>query len=117
MSHNAAPHARVTIVASGQAFTCRPGMSVLEAMERALCREIPVGCRNGGCGACLVQVLSGGFETGPMNRAIVSDQDRQSGRVLACRTKPLEDLKIEVLGRHWKTANGAPAQASAPWVR
>jgi ferredoxin len=77
---------------------------VLAAMEMARCHGIPVGCRNGGCGACKVRVTSGLFQTRKMNRAVLSEQEERDGCVLACKTYPQADITVQVLGRVWQPA-------------
>lgn len=98
----------------GEQFGCAEDQNVLAAMERARCRAIPVGCRNGGCGACKVQVRSGAYHTAKMNRAVVSAQDEAQGRVLACRLFPRGDLCLHVLGRAWQNAGPATTTPSSP---
>ncbi len=94
----------VTIDGKGECFPCSKDMNVLAAMERSRCQGIPVGCRNGGCGACKVRVCSGHYETRKMNRAVLSEQEEREGCVLACRTYPREDIRVQVLGRVWQQA-------------
>lgn len=98
------PHT-VTIDDSGACFPCCEGSNVLAAMERVHRHDIPVGCRNGGCGACKVRVRSGPYETRKMNRAVISEQDEREGCVLACRTYPRGDICVQVLGRFWQAAS------------
>jgi ferredoxin len=62
-------------------------------------RRIPVGCRQGGCGVCKVQVLEGSYRVRAMSRAHVSREEQEQGRVLACCIWPTSDLRICVLGR------------------
>ena len=95
---------QVTIHDSGEVFRCADGVHVLAAMELARCHGIPVGCRNGGCGACKVRVTSGRFQTRKMNRAVVSAQEEAEGCVLACKTYPQGDISVQVLGRVWRSA-------------
>jgi ferredoxin len=95
---------QITVTASGECFACAEDLNVLAAMERARCRSIPVGCRNGGCGACKVRVTAGRFHTAKMNRAVVSEQEQAQGCVLACKLFPREDLSVQVLGRAWQQA-------------
>ena len=64
---------QITIDSTGEIFHCGPETNVLEAMEAALCKGIPVGCRNGGCGACKARVVRGPYLTHKMNRAVVSE--------------------------------------------
>ena len=49
----------VTIADTGESYRCAEHRSVLEGMEALGKKGIPVGCRQGGCGVCKVQVLEG----------------------------------------------------------
>ncbi|MBV2132587.1 2Fe-2S iron-sulfur cluster binding domain-containing protein [Pseudomonas sp. MAP12] len=80
---------------SGQIFHGHPDQSVLRAMENQGIRCVPVGCRGGGCGVCLVQVVSGEFECGRMSYRHVSTEAHAQGWVLACQLYPRSDLVIE----------------------
>jgi ferredoxin len=100
------PH-QVTIQDSGEVFHCAEDMNVLAAMEQARCHGIPVGCRNGGCGACKVCVTTGRFKTRKMNRAVVSLKDESEQCVLACKTYPLGDIVVRVLSTSRRA--GVPA--------
>jgi len=90
---------RVRIRDTGDDVGCREDLSVLRAMECIGRRGIPVGCRNGGCGVCKVEVLSGPYRVGRMSRDAVSAEEEASGIVLACRLYALGDLEIGVIGR------------------
>ena len=69
-------------------------------MEQLGRKEIPVGCRGGGCGVCRVQVLDGGeYHTGKMSRAQVSVEDEAKGMCLACKLVPESDLQLKVVGK------------------
>jgi ferredoxin len=98
---------QVTIENTGETFRCSEDVNVLAAMEQACCHGIPVGCRNGGCGACKVRIVAGGYTTRKMNRAVVSVQDEAEGRVLACKTYPGGDIAVFALGRVWQAATPA----------
>jgi ferredoxin len=102
---------RVTIASTSETFGCGEDMNVLAAMERSRCNGIPVGCRNGGCGACKVRISAGRFDTRKMNRAVLSAEEEAQGCALACKTYPRGDLVVHVLGRVWQAAK-PPAQAS-----
>ena len=84
----------ITIDNTGEMFRCKEDMHVLEAMERAMCRGIPVGCRNGGCGACKVRITVGDYVTRKMNRAVVNATEELQGYALACKAYPRSDLKV-----------------------
>lgn len=95
-------------------FPCYADETVLKAMERAPGfgfaaangRRISVGCRQGGCGVCRVQVLSGSYRTGPMSRAHVTVEEEKEGYALACRLYPQGDLTL-------RPARKAPVQNPA----
>ena len=90
---------RISIDSTGESFACAENVHLLEAMEMARCHGIPVGCRNGGCGACKVRVTAGSYQTRKMNRAVLSAAEEAEGCVLACKTYPRGDLAVHVLGR------------------
>jgi ferredoxin len=92
---------RVCIESTGESFACGEDVHVLAAMEQASCHGIPVGCRNGGCGACKVRITSGSFHTKKMNRAVVSAAEEADGCVLACKLYPQGDITVKALGRVW----------------
>jgi ferredoxin len=88
----------ITIENTGEAFHCDEKVNLLEAMEQSLCKGIPVGCRNGGCGACKARVVEGRYITKKMNRAVVSADEEAHGYVLACKTYPKGDLRLAPAG-------------------
>jgi len=91
----------VTLEHSGETFTCADDQDLLTAMRSSVCRGIPVGCCNGGCGACRVRIVSGTYVSRKMSRAVISESDESSACVLACRTYPHSDVQVRVLGRKW----------------
>lgn len=101
----------ITVEGTGSSFVCSELTNVLMAMERSSCRDIPVGCRNGGCGACKVRVVAGTFHAAKMSRAVVTEQEEREGCVLACKIFPRTDLRLQVLGRVWEHAK-PPASTS-----
>lgn len=89
----------IAIENSGETYACREDTNLLAAMEQ-LCRKgIPVGCRNGGCGVCKVQVLDGRCERRKMSRAVISADEEASGLVLACRASPRSAMRLRVVGK------------------
>ena len=93
----------IVIADDGQTYRCSEQRTVLEGMEQLGRRGIPVGCRNGGCGVCKVEVLSGTYTARVMSREHVSEEDEACGRVLACRVRPTSDLRIAVIGKMKKS--------------
>jgi ferredoxin len=74
------------------------GEGVLRAMERAGRAEIPVGCRNGGCGACKVLVLNGKYRLGKISRLHITKFEEHEGYALACRLYPETDIEVWPVG-------------------
>ena len=93
----------ITLVETGESYRCTDRKSVLDGMAALGKRGIPVGCRNGGCGVCKVQVTEGLFAKRKMSRAVVSELEEAQGCVLACRIQPASDLELAVLGGMKKT--------------
>ncbi|QTD45371.1 2Fe-2S iron-sulfur cluster-binding protein [Ottowia testudinis] len=92
------PAYTITIDDTGESYRCVDYRSVLEGMEALGKKGIPVGCRNGGCGVCKVQVTAGSYSRRVMSREHVSEADEAAGCVLSCRIKPTSDLHLSVLG-------------------
>lgn len=96
--HGATRYA-VSIDGVDRAVTCRAGDVLLTAMLARGRRDIPVGCRGGGCGVCKVEVLGGRYAALKMSVDHVSADDRLQHRVLACRIVPHSDLRVRVIGQ------------------
>lgn len=89
----------VTITDTGEVYRCREDENLLVGMERLGKRGIPVGCRGGGCGVCKVHVEAGEFTKRVMSRDYISAEEEAAGIVLACRVKPLTDIRLAVIGK------------------
>lgn len=91
----AAPQ-RWSIAIQGEAdpFACRTDQNLLAAMIGARRTSVKVGCRNGGCGVCRVQILSGTWHAQKMTRSRISEAEEAAGIVLACRVMPQSDLAL-----------------------
>jgi ferredoxin len=50
---------QVLIEDTGESYRCDERNTVLVGMEALGRKGIPVGCRNGGCGVCKVEVTAG----------------------------------------------------------
>lgn len=83
---------------TGESYTTTETRSVLEGMEALGKKGIPVGCRQGGCGVCKVQVLEGQYTRRMMSRAHISAEEESTGCVLSCRIYPNSDLRLNVIG-------------------
>ena len=88
----------IRIEDTGECYSCAETRSVLEGMEALGKKGIPVGCRQGGCGVCKVQIIEGQYTKRVMSRAHISADEEAAGCVLSCRIKPTSDLRLQVLG-------------------
>ena len=73
-------------LATGRRFSLEADESLLTAIERDDGRSNLVGCRNGGCGVCRIQLLAGRVRLGKMSRRHVSADAERQRFALACRT-------------------------------
>jgi CDP-4-dehydro-6-deoxyglucose reductase/ferredoxin-NAD(P)+ reductase (naphthalene dioxygenase ferredoxin-specific) len=72
------------------------GQTILEA---ALARDLayPHGCRSGNCGACKSELLAGEVEMSPYSEFALTEQEKASGLILACRAVPWSDCEVKFL--------------------
>jgi len=84
---------QVRIRQAGDPVTVEPGQTILEA---ALAQGVayPHGCRSGNCGACKSRQHAGEIELAPYSDYALTDAERQSGLILACRAVPWSDAEI-----------------------
>ena len=90
---------QITIVGTGEIFTCARSQHLLTGMLSLGKRGIPSGCHGGGCGVCKVKIRQGQYDTLPMSLQHVSCEEQVQGIVLACRTFPRSNLSLEVIGK------------------
>lgn len=84
----------VTIQNSAQQFGTNPGETILDAALRDN-RIFPYGCRNGVCGACKCNLVSGAVDYGDYEEFTLTDEEKAEGKVLICQAIPLEDVTID----------------------
>ncbi len=89
------PH-YVTIKPGGHKFQVAETESVLDAALREHGSLLPYGCRNGTCGVCMAQVISGEVAYSDGNPPALGAQEQAEGKALLCRARPCSDLVIEV---------------------
>lgn len=105
---------QVLIDDTGERYACGDHRSLLEGMLALDRKGIPVGCRNGGCGVCKVAILDGHFSAGVMSREHLSEAERAQGLVLACKARPVSDIRLAVVGRMRKSVcRPTPAEPAA----
>jgi len=85
---------RVSVPATGHEFSADDGESVLAAALRSGI-GLPYGCRNGACGKCAGELLSGEVRYANELRAAALEQ-AGSGKTLFCQALPLSDIEIRV---------------------
>ena len=99
---------------TGESYTATETRSVLEGMEALGKKGIPVGCSQGGCGVCKVQVLEGQYTRRVMSRAHISAEEESTGCVLSCRIYPNSDLRLNVVGAMKKNIYRSKAAPLSP---
>lgn len=85
---------QVTVQPSGRQFVCEEGETVLAAAIRTGV-GLPYGCKNGACGTCKGQLLSGSITHGAHQEKALSVKDEENGASLFCCATPHSDLVIE----------------------
>jgi CDP-4-dehydro-6-deoxyglucose reductase len=85
---------QVTIASSGVTFTVNEGESVLNAALRQGVM-LPYSCKNGTCGSCKGQLVSGEVHY-PFHPPLALERaDLADGYTLLCQAEPLEDLVVK----------------------
>lgn len=86
----------VTILPDGARFPVRPGETLLAAARR-YGFAYRVGCREGGCGACKLELVSGELVySKTVATSVLSDQEHARGICLPCRAVPVTDVVIRL---------------------
>jgi ferredoxin len=93
----------VHVVQTQETYRCTRGETILAGMAKLGRKGIPVGCLNGGCGICKVEIVSGEYECGLMSKVHVSEDEQSHKVVLACRVKPRSNLVVKVVGKMCKS--------------
>lgn len=58
--------------------------------------DIPYECNSGGCGACKVEIVSGGVKNIYPDSPGLNDRDVKKNRILACQSIPVNDIEIKI---------------------
>lgn len=85
---------KVTVAPAGHQFEVAAGERLLDAALRQGL-NLPHGCRDGACGACKGQVLSGRVDHGRTTEQGLSTAERDKGAALFCCATALSDLTLE----------------------
>lgn len=86
----------LTIQPDGTRLPVRPGETILEACRR-YGFTYQVGCREGGCGICAMELVTGAVDyLKTVAQTVLSDEARASGVCLPCRAVPVTDVVIRL---------------------
>lgn len=86
---------KVTVPASGHDFVVKEGETILDAAIKQGV-GLPYGCRNGACGKCAGELISGEvtYQEGAL-RSLALDEFNK-GKTLFCQARPRSELEIKV---------------------
>ena len=85
---------QVSVAPSGRSFTVSPGQTILEAAIAAGV-NLPYGCKDGACGSCKCQKISGEVEHAQHASGALTPEEAAAGMVLTCRAQPVSDVVLQ----------------------
>jgi uncharacterized protein YcbX/ferredoxin-NADP reductase len=89
----------VSFLKSGKSAKGEGAVTVLELARKAGI-ELPADCEAGICGTCRCRVVSGKWRIAPNaadpERSALSDEEKQSGYILACSTNPVGAVELDI---------------------
>ncbi|MDP6352417.1 MAG: 2Fe-2S iron-sulfur cluster-binding protein [Alphaproteobacteria bacterium] len=77
----------------GKTIPVEHGQTILEA-ALAAGHNYPCGCRSGNCGTCKSMLVAGTVDLKPYAAFILPEEERASGKILACRALPRSDCEV-----------------------
>ena len=83
----------ITAQPSGRSFSAQTGETILTAALRAGV-GLPYGCKDGACGSCKCQKVSGQVVHGPHQAKALSEQEEAAGLILTCCGVPHSDVVL-----------------------
>ena len=86
---------QVIIQSSGHTFSVEPSETVLEAALRQGI-ILPYGCRNGKCGSCMGEIISGAVDYDSGLPPALSADAAEHNKALFCQALPRSDLSIKI---------------------
>jgi len=86
---------KIRVPASGHEFIAEKNESILDAAIRQGV-GLPYGCRNGACGKCAGEVLSGETEYDTEALLAMAKKEHEAGKTLFCQAHAISDLEIQV---------------------
>lgn len=85
---------KITLKKSGKSAEIPHGENILEFVDFKMGRFINSLCRGGSCGTCRVKLVSG--EVDCDHTKAYSEQDRAAGLILACASRAMGDIVLDV---------------------
>lgn len=86
---------KIRVPASGHEFTAEKNETILEAALRQGV-GLPYGCRNGACGKCSGEVISGSVSYDTNALRALAKKEYETGKTLFCQACASSDLEIKV---------------------
>lgn len=86
---------KISVPASGHEFIAEEDESILEAAIRQGI-GLPYGCRNGTCGKCAGEVISGETKCDADSLRAIAKKEFETGKTLFCQACAVSDLEIKV---------------------
>lgn len=86
---------KISVPASGHEFTAEENETILDAALRQGV-GLPYGCRNGACGKCSGEVLSGQTDYDTDALRAMAKKEHEAGKTLFCQAHAISDLEIKV---------------------
>ena len=84
----------LTILPDETRVVMHRGETIFQALQR-YGFALRSGCREGGCGVCVLRLVSGEtYDLLPVADTVLSDEDRRRGNCLPCRAVPTTDVVI-----------------------
>ena len=85
---------QISVTNADAGFDCEPEQTILDAAQQAG-YEIPYSCRNGICGSCRGQIVSGVIQREDFS-SVLTREEQADGYALFCQARPCSNLEIEV---------------------
>lgn len=86
---------KISVPESGHEFTAEENETILEAAIRQGI-GLPYGCRNGACGKCAGEVISGETVCDTDNLRAAAKKEFEAGKTLFCQSCAVSDVEIKV---------------------
>ncbi len=84
---------QISILSSGHHYTAKASDTLLESAIAAGV-NLPYGCRNGSCGSCKGDIVSGQVHHGDYAAGALTEAEKAAGKALFCCAYPLSDLTL-----------------------